>query len=170
MQRVIHLKPGEARCYGSRCGRRQQCALNLAAPEQGRPAGDYSGDIGWRERDCAHFVTPDARRPPSGGGRAPGARMPGGSAISNPAIALERLDAASYQGARERTDCCARCSHSRVVMYERIKSSTGASLHCDLHKARVSAGGICDEHKPERQSALIAPRLADQLAGCGAGA
>ena len=83
-------------------------------------------------------------------------RLAEGVSMSNPAIALERMEAAGYIKARDRRDNCGGCRMSYAT------PGAVSSLWCIRHHGWVSSGGLCGMYA--RQSDLNAPRLADQSA------
>lgn len=58
------------------------------------------------------------------------------------AQARDSAAAALYVPPATRTDCCARCRHSRAMTYT-------TSLHCTLHHRIVGKMGVCVRWAPE---------------------
>ena len=59
----------------------------------------------------------------------------------NTEAAQARMADALFIPARSRSDCCGRCSNSRVVQYQTM-------LRCDKVKANVAALSVCAEWRP----------------------
>ena len=63
MQRVIRLKPGEARCVPhTACSQRDRCAPGAAPAEPGRPVAVYSTEQTWKNGQCPKFIAAEKRR------------------------------------------------------------------------------------------------------------